>query len=292
MCRLFAMSGGAEPVSAKLWLLDAPDSLAAQSHRNPDGTGLGIYDTEGRPVIHKAPISAFSDMDFASEARQERSRTFLAHVRFASTGAKTLANTHPFEQDGRLFAHNGVLAGLPRLEEELGDDLALVHGETDSERLFAMITHEIRRHDGDIHAGIVAGVSWIAEHLPIYSLNLIITTEAGIFALRYPDTNTLYILDRPAGGHGGEQPVNHRSSLGTRVHCEEAARRPVVVIASEPMDEDPGWRALEPGELLHVGPELELSSTIALPDPPAHMLDLSTLSEQGRKSQSPGAGAG
>jgi hypothetical protein len=34
---------------------------------------------------------------------------------------------------------------------------------------------------------------------------------------------------------------------------------------------------------------LEVSSTTALGDPPAHLLDLSTLSEQGRKSQSSGA---
>jgi predicted glutamine amidotransferase len=291
MCRLFAMSGGTELLSAKLWLLDAPDSLAAQSHKNPDGTGLGIFDAEGRPVVHKAPISAFSDKAFASEARSERSRTFLAHVRFASTGAKTLANTHPFEQDGRLFAHNGVLAGLPQLEQELGDDLALVHGETDSERLFAMITREIRRHDGDVHAGIVAGVGWIAKNLPIYSLNLIITTEAEVFALRYPDTNTLYVLDRHPGGHGGGQALHHHSKLGTRVQCAQAAQRPIVVLASEPMDEDPGWRALQPGELLHVGPELELSSTIVLGDPPAHLLDLSTLSEQASSSQSSSAGA-
>ena len=203
-----------------------------QSHRNPDGTGLGIFDAEGRPVVHKAPISAFTDTSFASEARKERSRTFLAHVRFASTGAKTLANTHPFDQDGRLFAHNGVLAGLPQLDEELGDDRALVHGETDSERLFAMITREIRRHDGDIHAGIVAGASWIAENLPIYSLNLIITTAAEVFALSYPDTNTLYVLERGAGGVGGEEALHHHSSLGTRVHCVQAAQRPVVVLAT------------------------------------------------------------
>ena len=89
-----------------------------------------------------------------------------------------------------------------------------------------MITREIRRHDGDIHAGIVAGVGWIAENLPVYSLNLIITTEAEIFALRYPDTNTLYVLERAAGGNDGEQALRHHSSLGTRVHSEEAAQRP------------------------------------------------------------------
>lgn len=287
MCRLFAMSGGAQPVSAKLWLLEAPDSLTTQSHRNPDGTGLGIFDTEGRPVVHKAPISAFTDTDFASEARSERSRTFLAHIRFASTGAKTLANTHPFEQDERLFAHNGVLAGLAQLDEELGEERALVHGDTDSERLFAMITREIRRHDGDIRAGIVAGVGWIAAHLPIYSLNLIVTTATEVFALRYPDTNTLYVLERPAGGGA----LRHHSSLGTRVQSEQAARQAVVVLASEPMDDDPAWRALESGELIHVGPELEVSAAIVLPDPPAQMLDLSTLGEQSRSSQTTGAGA-
>jgi glutamine amidotransferase len=162
-----------------------------------------------------------------------------------------------------------------------------VHGDTDSERLFAMITREIRRHDGDVRAGIVAGVGWIAAHLPIYSLNLIVTTATEVFALRYPDTNTLYVLERPAGGGA----LRHHSSLGTRVHSEEAAQRPVVVLASEPMDDDPGWRALESGELLHVGPELEVSSAIALPDPPAQMLDLSTLGEQGRSSQETSAGA-
>jgi predicted glutamine amidotransferase len=128
------MTGGREPVSAELWLLDAPDSLAVQSRRNPDGTGLGVFDARGQAVVHKAPISAFSDASFAYDARHERSRTFLGHVRFASTGSLTLANTHPFEQDDRLFAHNGVFSGLPELEHQLGEDLALVQGQTDSER--------------------------------------------------------------------------------------------------------------------------------------------------------------
>ena len=274
MCRLFALSGGSEPVSAEVWLLDAPDSLAVQSHRNPDGTGLGTFDANGRPIVHKQPISAYDDIAFACEARQERSRTFLGHVRFASTGARTIVNTHPFEQDGRLFAHNGELAGLPELEAELGDDLALVKGQTDSERLFALITRETRRRDGDVRAGIVAAVEWIAASVPIYSLNLIVTTASELFALRYPEGNTLYVLERGAGGESGAAPLRHRSSLGTRVRSDDAARRPVVVLASEAMDDDPGWRALETGELLHVDERLNVSSTIALPDPPAHLMKL------------------
>ena len=279
------MTGGREPVSAELWLLDAPDSLAVQSHRNPDGTGLGVFDAHGDAVVHKAPISAFSDTSFAYDARHERSRTFLGHVRFASTGSLTLANTHPFEQDGHLFAHNGVLAGLPALEAELGDDLELVHGQTDSERLFALITRQTRRLDGDLRSGIVTAARWVAEHLPVYSINLIITTDTEVFALRYPNTNTLYVLQRAPGGAKGDDPLRHRSSLGTRVRSDEAADRPVVVLASEPMDDEPGWRELASGELVHIDDELRIDRTVALPDPPTHPLSLSDLSEHGRSSQ-------
>jgi predicted glutamine amidotransferase len=279
------MTGGAEPVSAEFWLIDAPDSLLGQSHNNPDGTGLGIFDEQGRAVVHKAPTSAFTDAAFVHEARRERSRTFLAHVRFASMGPLTLANTHPFEQEGRLFAHNGVLSGLPELDAELGEDRALVKGQTDSERLFALITRETRRREGDVRAGIVAAVSWVAENLPLYSLNLIVTTASEVFALRYPDTNTLFLLDRAAGGHGGDGVMRHHSGIGTRVRCDEAARRRVVVLASEPMDDDPGWRALGSGELLRIDGKLNVQSEIAFAGPPTHLLSLGDLNEHGRASQ-------
>lgn len=137
MCRLFAMTGGAERLAASFWLLDAPDSLSVQSRREPDGTGLGVFDSNGAPVVHRWPIAAFEDREFAEEVREVTSATFVAHIRFASTGAVELKNTHPFEQRGRIFAHNGVVEGLDRLETELGDQLPLVDGDTDSERVFA-----------------------------------------------------------------------------------------------------------------------------------------------------------
>src|SRR6201991_1733098 len=129
MCRLFAMSGGREPVHATFWLLEASDSLSEQSHREPDGTGLGYYDGDGRPVVSKQAAAAFKDRDFAREAQEVKSRTFVAHVRYASTGGLSERNTHPFEQDGRLFAHNGVVEGLDRLEAKVGGDVSLGAGE-------------------------------------------------------------------------------------------------------------------------------------------------------------------
>ena len=116
MCRLFGMSGGDEPVAATFWLLRAPDSLERQSHREPDGTGLGVFDDDGRAHVHRSARPAFRDEAFRREARTARSRTFIAHIRFASTGAVERRNTHPFEQDGRLLAHNGVIEDLDRLD--------------------------------------------------------------------------------------------------------------------------------------------------------------------------------
>jgi len=81
------MCGGREPVRATFWLLEAPDSLAEQSRREPDGTGLGTYDHDGKPIVSKQPLAAYEDQEFAQEAKAVSSRTFVAHVRYASTGA-------------------------------------------------------------------------------------------------------------------------------------------------------------------------------------------------------------
>ena len=67
-----------------------------------------------------------------------------------------------------------------------------------------------------------------------------------------PGTHELWVLDREAGGpHGG---AISRSPAGRAVHvrADDLAQAPAVVLASERMDENPGWRLLDPGELVHV----------------------------------------
>jgi glutamine amidotransferase len=288
MCRLFAMSGGAQRVRATFWLVEARDSLAQQSRREPDGTGLGWFDADGRPEVAKQPIAAYEDNAFAREAREVESTTFLAHIRYATTGAVDPRNTHPFEQRGRLFAHNGVVHELERLEEELGDARALVQGDTDSERLFALVTREIERRDGDVGAGIAAAASWVAAELPLYAINVILTTADGLWALRYPDVHELWILERAAGGPRGTRHLDAASAAGTvRVRSAHLARHPSVIVASEPMDEDPGWRLLAPGELIHIGPTLAVTSSIVLDGPPARPLSLPDLAPRAAAAQAP-----
>jgi predicted glutamine amidotransferase len=288
MCRLFGLSAGSHRAGATFWLLEAPDSLSEQSRREPDGTGIGWFDEDGRPRVDKRPVAAYEDREFAQDARYRRSRTFVAHVRFASTGGLQPENTHPFEQAGRLFAHNGVIGGLDALEAELGDHRALVKGDTDSERFFALITKEIEAAGGDVSAGIGAAARWVAGSLPVFSLNLVLVTATGLWALRYPDTHDLFVLERAAGGPAGARHLDQASAARSiRVRSGDLATYPSVVVATERMDEDPGWREIPSGHLLHVGPALETSVTEVVPDPPAHRLTLADLDPRAAASQDP-----
>ena len=275
MCRLFGMTSGCKRSRATFWLLDAPDSLSTQSHRDPDGTGLGVFRADGTPEVFKQPIAAFKDAAFGREAKQVESTTFVAHVRYATNGANEPRNTHPFEQRGRLFAHNGVIGELDHLESRLGDSLSLVAGDTDSERYFALITKSIDEHEGDVGAGIATAVRWIADALPVMSLNFVLVTPADLWALRYPETHRLYVLARAAGGSHGSRQLDLASTEQTvRVRSAHLADLPSVVVASEPMDENPAWRQLELGELVHVGPDLTVDTGIVVDHEPARRFKL------------------
>ena len=268
MCRLFGLTSGTVPTRVTFWLLDAPDSLEVQSHRNADGSGIGFFDAAGAPVLDKQPEPAFSDEEFIREARQAESATFIAHVRWATAGGRTVQNTHPFAMQGRIMAHNGGIGELPRLEEQLGSYASLVLGDTDSERYFALITKQTEAHGGNVGAGITAAASWIAEHLPVSSLNTIVAAPGELWALRYPAAHALHILQRPAG------PEMHVRSATSSMHAPALKDAPSVVVASEELDGESGWRMLAPGELVHVRPDLSVHTAVVIAQPPARLVPL------------------
>jgi predicted glutamine amidotransferase len=294
MCRLLGLTAGREPISASFWLLDAPDSLEVQSRRNADGSGIGFFGPSGTPVLDKQPEAAFQDEEFTREAKQARSPVFVAHVRWASVGGRTAQNTHPFAMQGRIMAHNGGLGDVARLAEQLGSYRDLVLGETDSEHYFALITQQIDAHGGDVGAGIAAAAGWIAARLPVSSLNTVIAAPGELWALRYPAQHALHIIERPAGasipaaaasggrptgggatgGAAVDAPGLHVRSATSSVHAPALQELPSVVVASEELDGERGWRMLAAGELVHVRPDLTVESAVVLPDPPAHLVPL------------------
>ncbi len=295
MCRLFGMSGGPNEVQATFWLLDAPTSLMSLSETQPDGVGLGTFQADGTPWLYRKPVAANRSQTFIADAHEVSSRTFLAHIRHATAGEPTIENTHPFEQHGRLFAHNGVLGDLPALRERLGAHAELLQGSTDSELYFTLMTKRIEEHGGDVAAGITHAARELASETTLYSLNMLLTTPTDVWALRYPETNELWILERSIAALGGPEggfDFDQRAASGiTRVFSGQLSIRPATIIASQPMDTNPLWRLLEPGELIHVDPMLHITSTIAVPDPPAHMLEL-TAHEAAAQLEEPAPGAG
>jgi predicted glutamine amidotransferase len=294
MCRLLGLTAGTEPVHATFWLLDAPDSLEVQSRRNVDGSGIGFFGPSGAPVLDKQPEAAFRDEDFIREAKHAESAVFVAHVRWATAGGRTLQNTHPFTMQGRIMAHNGGFGEAERVEERLGRYRELVLGDTDSERYFALITQEIDAHGGDVGAGIAAAAQWIGAHLPVSSLNAVVAAPGELWALRYPGQHALHIIERPAGtsdaaaaaagggtSGGGTAAIGatagpglHVRSSTSSVHAPALQALPSVVVASEELDGEHGWRMLASGELVHVRPDLSVESAVVVSDPPAHLVPL------------------
>src|SRR5215831_13932750 len=51
-----------------------------------------FFDSSGAAVVDKQPEPAFADEEFRREAKQARSVTFVAHVRYATAGAGRLQN--------------------------------------------------------------------------------------------------------------------------------------------------------------------------------------------------------
>jgi predicted glutamine amidotransferase len=281
MCRLFALHAGERDVAADFWLLNAPDSIARQSEVNADGYGLAALTSKRGLIIIRNPVEAASNPAYQAVSQRLVAAEMIVHLRYADTGGTALVNTHPFTQDGRAFAHNGVVGDLERIEERLGSNRAMVMGETDSERFFALITLAIREAGGGVRAGITAAVREVVEEYELYSLNFVLGELGHIWAFRYPENNPLMIFQRQAGGHSGGAELDQSDSTGNlRLHSDDAAHTPLVVIASEQISDEPGWEEIASGELAHVGPDLELDREAIVDGPPRHPMVLSGRAEK------------
>jgi glutamine amidotransferase len=253
------MNAGTHVASVTYWLLDAPDSILLESKRNPDGTGIGWFDVDGQPHLAKQPLSAWNDPDFTAEAKDVSACTLITHIRAATAGHDSLVNTHPFLIDGLIVAHNGGFGDLSTVDAQLGAFAQKVQGQTDSERYAALIA-KYAADCGDVGEGIAAAASWLADNVALYSLNCLVASAGNLWALRYPDQRALHISQR-ASDITGESGLSHHE-----VHGQE-----VMLVASERIDGTDQWRMLDPGELVHIDPDLKVTSRVAVDRPPAHL---------------------
>jgi glutamine amidotransferase len=140
MCELFGMSSRI-PASVD-FSLDEFARHGGLSASNSDGWGMAFYEGRAARLIREPEPAANSRYVRFIESHGFGGKIVLSHIRHATQGAVTLANTQPFgrELGGRahIFAHNGDLKGLVE-DERFELTCARPIGDTDSEHAFCAL---------------------------------------------------------------------------------------------------------------------------------------------------------
>jgi glutamine amidotransferase len=234
VCRHLAYLGA--PRTLADLVTDRPHSLLRQSWApadmrgggtvNADGFGVGWYPPAGsEPVRYRRGVPMWTDVNFAALASTIASGAVLAAVRSATVGMPvTDTACAPFVWDRWLFSHNGLITDWPDSVGVLADalqvaDLLTLDAPTDSALLFALVRDGLRagKNPADVLAGVVTDVALVA---PGSRLNLLLTDGHTILATAWD--HALSVLSGPD----------------------------FTVVASEPFDDDPAWRAVPDRNLL------------------------------------------
>ena len=229
MCRMIAFASREPreiaPFLSHLARLSAQGNLVDGWERRPGGNhpdGWGIaFRQEGETRLIRSGEPASTDPALGT-IRGSTDR-FLGHVRYASdTSTVNAVNAHPFLVRGIALAHNGTFKGGIGEEAErrkVSDTLVFLESLADrwKERTPAGLCEALSTLLGD------------TARVGAYSAaNLLIAHGEAIFALRNyrkrEDYYTLFLRAEPG----------------------------LVILASEPLDASPGWRALENGELVEL----------------------------------------
>ncbi len=254
MCRMVAYLGGPEVTLSSL-VLEPEHSLLVQSYApremmsgvvNADGFGVGWYDprVDAEPAVYRSNSPLWADRSFAGIATKILSASVFAAVRSATPGLPVEeSGVPPFASGEFAFMHNGAIEGfrltaMRPLRDALSDDAyAGLLGVTDSETIFAGLldrlraghnltgaTEETVRHVTDVCGGL--GIK--------ATLNLGVTDGNAMAFTRYSTEgpgNSLYFVQGAGAFPDG------------------------VVIASERLDGDEGWREVPDRHLLCVDRE-------------------------------------
>jgi glutamine amidotransferase len=228
VCELFGLSASRAVPAGRTPLGRFP-ARGGRVADNPDGWGLAWKEPDGASTggfrLAKEPAPGWQSQLFNRLADTLVSDLVIAHVRKARfPPVNTLTNTHPFQRAccGRnwVFAHNGLVPEVVGLERDNRDRYCLPEGETDSEFAFCHLLARLHGHPVD---------DWLAE------LGRISEFIAWRGKFNFLLSDGVHLI---AYGHD-------------RLHYLDTAddEERVVLVATEPLSDHPGWTAFAPGEL-------------------------------------------
>ncbi|MEU4831277.1 ergothioneine biosynthesis protein EgtC [Streptosporangium sp. NPDC023615] len=191
---------------------------------NADGFGVAWYDAaRAEPVRYRRAIPIWADANLPGIARAARSGCLLAAVRSATAGMPIEESaTPPFTDGAWLVSHNGRVSR--EVAGELADD---AESTCDSAWLAAAVF--ARRRAGDpLGEALTEIVTRAGVKDPGARLNLLACDGVSVAATAWGDTLFVHLGDHARDG---------------------------VLVASEPLDGRPGWRAVPDRTLVLASPD-------------------------------------
>ncbi len=258
MCRLFGLYSNTL-VDVYFSFFESPSGgLVELSHSNPDGWGIAWFSESGWK-LYKEPMPLYSSNRAKDIIQKVRGRIIVSHVRNASVGGRKKENTHPWLYRGWVFAHNGTIDReelLKLLSSEYSMDL---EGDTDSEVFFHLIIQEVEGVGNPVK-GIINAIKRITNSgVWFKSLNFIASDSKKLYALRYVNTNqdyyTLFYVERPREGLKLRRLSRETQQL---IEMKLVRGEKAIIIASEPMSDEPYWRLIPNKQLVIVDENLNV----------------------------------
>jgi predicted glutamine amidotransferase len=254
MCRLIGIAAN-EATEFRIVLREAPRSLAFLSREHRDGWGIAVYDADRAGwQLEKGIACAGEDERFHRLAIGSRGHLLVSHIRQKTIGDTSLANTHPFQRAGWVFAHNGTVKDVAWLRATASPErLSEIEGQTDSELLFAWVLTRLdeagvtsSRASRETDRAVAAAARAARERPDFGAFNFLLSDGTATYAHRFG--RTMFLLEKAPG----DAVVPRRQSCdGTVVETPWSASRAAVIVASERINDEP-WQTIEDGALLCV----------------------------------------
>jgi predicted glutamine amidotransferase len=262
MCRLLGIVANIE-VDFRFSLSgEASKNLRTQSEDNPDGWGIAIFSETGQATITKSPLKASGNELFDQTASSGVGRILVAHVRKASSGSNRLENTHPFEMDSWVFAHNGTIRNKEKIEKYIAPLFKdKIKGDTDSERYFGLILSQFVR-DGirpdsekdTLVTSLSSAIKTVRDEIGGNGLNFLLSNGRFLFAFK--NGRQLYLLRRDPVSVPEVQLQSKETSALLR--WKKSAGEKAVLIASERLTTTEHWDTIQENQLICVDSSLNV----------------------------------
>lgn len=263
MCELFCLSS--RHATRTTFSLRHFAAHGASHTRNIDGWGVAFHDGRDARLYKEPEPAGDSPLLGFIERHLHPTHLLISHLRRATVGGNSLANTQPFvrELGGRvhLFAHNG---GFHAIETMFARSVHRFHpvGETDSEKGFCLLLDRlVKIWEGvtppplDARLAIVEGFA--AEMRSLGIANFLYSDGEFVFGHGHRRTQADGVV-RPPGlwarhrpRHGAHHVVESAAS-GVTIHHEGQPAddgQEVALLASVPVTGG-HWSPLAEGEVV------------------------------------------